>query len=224
LIGSFSSDIAPARYRPPVRVETVLLDTIDGETLEGDLSLPTRLAPGVVVAHPHPRYGGDRHSPVVQALFDGLSAAGVAVLRFDFRGVGRSTGEHDGGAGERLDVAAAVEQLEPYVGDHPLVLAGYSFGANVVLDVADPRVSGWFALAPPLAALPTAPIAATDHRPKHLMVPEHDQITPIDEARHLAAEWPATTIEVVAMADHFLIGRSAVVAGAALAFVRSLAQ
>jgi uncharacterized protein len=224
LIGSFPSDIAFARYRPGVRVETVLLETIDGQTLEGDLSIPARLGPGVIVAHPHPRYGGDRHSPVVQALFDGLAAAGVAVLRFDFRGVGRSTGNHDGGGAERLDVAAAIEQLEPYVGDHPLVLAGYSFGANVVLDVADPRVAGWFAVAPPLAAIPTAPIAATDHRPKHLVVPEHDQITPIDEARRLAAGWPATTIQTLAMADHFLLGRTTTVAESAVAFVRSLAQ
>jgi alpha/beta superfamily hydrolase len=216
--------MALARYRPTVRVETVLLETIDGQTLEGDLSLPARLAPGVIVAHPHPRYGGDRQSPVVQALFDGLSAAGVAVLRFDFRGVGRSTGEHDGGGSERLDVAAAVEQLDPYVGDHPLVLAGYSFGANVVLDVADPRIAGWFALAPPLTALTTAPIAATDHRPKHLVVPEHDQITPIDDARRLAAEWAATTVEVVATADHFLLGHTAAVAESAVIFVRSLAQ
>jgi alpha/beta superfamily hydrolase len=206
-----------------VPVESVRLETIDGLTLDGDLALPAGTGPGVVVAHPHPLYGGDRHNAVVDAVFRALAESGAAVLRFDFRGIGRSEGTHDGGASERLDVAAGVELLELYVGDQPIVLAGYSFGALVALDVADPRVAGWFAAAPPLAGAPT-PIAAADHRPKHLLVPEHDQLAPPDVVRERTASWTATTLEVVGMADHLLLGRAAAVADAAVAFVRSLAH
>ncbi len=206
-----------------MRIETVALATIDGLHLEGDVALPPQPAAGVVVAHPHPQYGGDRHNPVVDALFHALAGAGLAVLRFDFRGVGRSEGSHDGGAAERLDVAAGIELIEPFAGDHPIVLAGYSFGALVVLDVADPRVAGWFAVAPPLATATAAPLAATDHRPKHLAVPEHDQFTPPAVAVELTATWTATTVEVVTMADHFLVGRAAAVADSAVAFVRRVA-
>ena len=89
-------------------VYDVTLETTDGLALVADLALPDRDPwAGVVLAHPHPLYGGDRHSPVVAAAFAALADAGVAVLRFDFRGVGRSGGTHGGGIDERLDVAAA---------------------------------------------------------------------------------------------------------------------
>jgi uncharacterized protein len=142
------------------------------------------------------------------------------VLRFDFRGVGRSEGSHDGGNAERLDVAAAVDLLEPITGDHPIVLAGYSFGGLVALDVVDPRVAGWFAAAPPLATTTAVPLAARDHRPKHLAVAEHDQFTPPPVAVELTTGWTATTVEVVSMADHFLLGRTGAVADSAVAFAR----
>jgi alpha/beta superfamily hydrolase len=203
-----------------VRTETVALTTIDGLCLEGDLALASHPAAGVVVAHPHPLYGGDRHNPVVDALFQALATAGLAVLRFDFRGVGRSEGSHDGGNAERLDVAAAVDLLEPITGDHPIVLAGYSFGGLVALDVVDPRVAGWFAAAPPLATTTAVPLAARDHRPKHLAVAEHDQFTPPPVAVELTTGWTATTVEVVSMADHFLLGRTGAVADSAVAFAR----
>src|SRR5205085_11735735 len=109
---------------------------------------------------------GNMHNNVVDALVRTLGGAGVAALRFDFRGVGRSGGEHGEGETERLDVVAAIEAVVPFVGDGPLLLAGYSFGAAVALSVADPRLAAWFAVAPPLAVAGRhALIAGTDHRP-----------------------------------------------------------
>lgn len=160
---------------------------------------------------------------VVEALVRALSEAGVATVRFDFRGVGRSSGEHGDGETERLDVVAAIDAIAPLAGDGPLLLAGYSFGAAVALSVADPRLDGWYAVAPPLTMAGRAFIASTDHRPKVIEAPEHDQYTPPASMREVTAGWLATTVEVVPMADHFLAGATAVVAERAVAAATKLA-
>ncbi|HEX9258626.1 MAG TPA: alpha/beta hydrolase, partial [Acidimicrobiales bacterium] len=175
-----------------------------------------------VVCHPHPLYGGDMHNPVVLALVRAFVAAGFAAVRFDFRGVADSGGEHDGGQAERLDALAALELVEPLAQGGPLVMAGYSFGAMVALDVVDPRLAAWVAVAPPLAVRQSAPLAAGDHRPTLLVVPEHDQFSPPVAARQLAAGWPSMRVEEIAMADHFLVGRTAAVAEVVSRFVASL--
>ena len=85
-----------------------------------------------VICHPHPLYGGSMWNNVVDAMEEGFFQAGFATLRFNFRGVGGSTGRHDGGAGEMRDAAAACLFLKEQTGgDGRFVLAGYSFGAWV---------------------------------------------------------------------------------------------
>jgi alpha/beta superfamily hydrolase len=207
-----------------VEAEALLLDTADGLTLTAEAVLPPSPWAAAVVCHPHPLYGGDMHNTVVDALVRALGRAGVATVRFDFRGVGRSEGTHGGGLEERLDVVAAIDAVAPLAGDGPLLLAGYSFGAMVALTVADARLDGWFAAAPPLATTPPAPLlAGTDHRPKLIAAPEHDQYTPPAAVAEATAAWANTTIVPVAMADHFLAGRAGVVADQAVAFITTLA-
>ena len=118
----------------------------DGLKLEGALHLPDGAtkgtpSPGVVVAHPHPQYGGDMDNPVVQALCEAALEAGAAVLRFNFRGVGFSEGKYDEGVGEQRDLAAAVDYLRnvPEVDSGRVAVAGYSFGSVVALRLADGR-------------------------------------------------------------------------------------
>jgi len=208
----------------PIAAEPLALDTADGLVLEAEVLLPPAPWAAVAMCHPHPLYGGDMRNIVVDAVVRALSAAGVAALRFNFRGVGGSQGRHGDGRDERLDAAAAVDAVAPFAGDGPLVLAGYSFGAVVALSVSDPRVAGWFAVAPALIhADPDALVAAADHRPKLLVAPDHDQFTPPATLAGITSTWVATTVEPLAMADHFLVGRTGPVADAAVAFVRSQA-
>lgn len=87
-----------------------------------------------VIAHPHPLYGGTMHNKVVQTLARACVATGWRAVRFNFRGVGASAGEHDHGIGETDDVLSLVEQVAP--ADVPLVLAGFSFGAFVAASAA----------------------------------------------------------------------------------------
>lgn len=188
----------------------ITLTTGDGVTLAGDLALPVDPTAAVVVCHPHPAFGGDRHNPVVDALFRALPAQGVAALRFDFRpGAGADP------RGAQADVEAALARLAGAVGPAvPLWLAGYSFGADVALAVDDPRHRGWAVVAPPLRfGDPPAP-AGGDRRPVLMVVPEHDQFSPPAAARAATAAWPAAEVAVVPRADHFLAGAAASAAGA----------
>ena len=202
-------------------IETVQLRTTDGLTLEGELQVPDVAHAAVVLAHPHPLHGGNMRSIVIGALFAGLPAAGVAVLRFNFRGVGASGGTHDGGRGERLDVVAALDVLEGLGRERPLVLGGWSFGADTSLGVDDARHAGWFAVAPPLRHTEDV-AAASDPRPTLLAVPERDQFRSPESAREVVASWTNTEVIVVPGADHFLVGRTDRVVELAVEFINRL--
>jgi uncharacterized protein len=188
-----------------IETHVLTLETLDGVRLEADLVRPPDASVAAVLCHPHPLYGGQRTNPVIDTVFRHLVAVGAAVLRFDFRGAGGSDGEHGGGTDERIDVSAAVDALGS-VTDAPLWIVGYSFGASVALDVAHQRADGWVGIAAPLAAMPGARVAGSDHRPKHLLVPQHDQYSPPEQTAVAVAAWPATTVETIEGADHFLNG------------------
>jgi hypothetical protein len=206
-----------------VHIDTLTLETMDGLRLEGDLSVPDRCVGAAIVCHPHPLYGGDRFNPVVEAMFRACVGAGLATIRFDFRGVNNSEGTHGGGVDERMDSFAAVEVAESYAGDGLLLVAGYSFGSLVALDTIHPRIDAWLAVAPPVARstglMTAAPASASDPRPKLLLLPAHDQFSPPDGTREATSDWANATIDVVDMADHFLSGRLADVAERTTTFV-----
>lgn len=86
----------------------------------------------VVIAHPHPLFGGTMHNKVVQTLARAFVQTGWRAVRFNFRGVGASAGVHDGGQGEAADMHEVIAQVAP---DGPLAIAGFSFGAYVCTHV-----------------------------------------------------------------------------------------
>jgi len=96
-----------------------------------------------LVCHPHPLYGGTLHNKVVHHTSLALQERGLAVLRFNFRGAGKSQGKHDQGRGEADDIRAALDWLAAERPGAGIVLAGFSFGAWVGLRVGcgDERVS-----------------------------------------------------------------------------------
>src|SRR5579863_8869759 len=96
-----------------------------------------------VVCHPHPLYSGTMHNKVVFQAAKSLHKCGAAVLRFNFRGVGKSEGTYDHGQGEQGDVRAAIDYLAAELPGLPILVAGFSFGSSVGLRVGcgDARVS-----------------------------------------------------------------------------------
>jgi uncharacterized protein len=129
---------------------------VDGLVLEGIFTLPKPQgrAIGLVLCHPHPLYGGNMENAVIRALDRAFAAANFGVLRFNFRGVGDSQGQHDEGIGEQKDIKGALAWLaaQPGIDAHRIFLGGYSFGARVALNVAavEGQVRGFVAVVLPL--------------------------------------------------------------------------
>src|SRR5262249_35154901 len=204
----------------------VRLRAADGVGLEAEWAPAVEPHATAVLCHPHPQYGGTMRSIVISALFEALPPRGISCLRFNFRGVEGSDGESTAGRDEPLDVLAALDAATGRAESAgPLVLIGWSFGADMALTIDDLRIAGWAAIAPPLRfrAASEYETVGKDARPKLVILGAHDEFrAPIeieDETRH----WTATRVEVVAGASHFFIGRAARVVTVAGAFVDDLA-
>lgn len=108
-----------------------------GLTFEGVVAQPDATGgpwPGIVICHPHPLHGGSMHNNVVMALALGLAEEGFVTLRFNFRGVGDSEGEHGEGETEYEEVLGALDLIKAWPDTRGKVgLAGYSFGSGVIL-------------------------------------------------------------------------------------------
>ena len=193
-------------------------------TLEGLLANPGANAPAAVVCHPHPLYGGSMYNNVVDAILAAMWQAGYATLRFNFRGVGASEGEHDGGPGEVDDAVAAMTYLlaQPGVRKEGAVMAGYSFGAMVAVSAGYERteIARIVAVALPLA-MADARIPAGASKPVLLVSGDRDSYSPVAGLQALKSKiGDSARLEIVVGADHFFGGREAElerVIGAALA-------
>ena len=204
--------------------DATTLHVPDGVTLEAELAPAIgAMRAGAVLCHPHPQYGGTMRSIVISALFGALPAAGVTCLRFNFRGVEGSTGTFDAGVGERADAVAALGALTAALpAGMPLLLAGWSFGADVALSVHEPSISAWLAIAPPLHFTEGLEELARDPRPKLLALAEHDAVRPPADVVAVVATWSATDVEIVPGASHFFVGRTDRLVELALGFVDRL--
>lgn len=176
--------------------------------LEGLLRLPDQQAPAqmvAVVCHPHPVYGGTMHNKTVFRLAQALNAVGMPTLRFNFRGVGESTGSYDEGQGEQDDVRAALDYAQAQFPDAPLCVAGFSFGSWVGLPVgcADERVRQLVGAGVPTRLL-SAPTLAQCVKPKLIVQGERDQYGPQSDLLPWFEALPEPKhLEVVAGSDHF---------------------
>ncbi len=182
----------------------------DGLTLEGVLHLPDATpAPGLVVCHPHPQYGGDMWNNVVSAVCQTANASGIAALRFNFRGTAGSQGAYDDGRGEQQDAAAALSYLRSLaeIDAGRVALAGYSFGAAMALRAArDDR--GLVALI--AISLPTGgdwPAGADTGCPILFLSGDRDEYSDPEALRRLAAGLgDRAEVAIMRGVDHFWAG------------------
>ncbi len=177
--------------------------------LEGLLRLPDEAAEpprmAAVVCHPHPLYGGTMHNKTVFRLAGALNAVGMPTLRFNFRGVGQSTGSYDDGQGEQEDVRAALDALEQRFPGVALCVAGFSFGAWVGLRVAcaEERVSQLVGAGIPTRLLNAEALAACA-KPKLIVQGALDHYGPLAEVQRWFAALPEPKhLEIIPEADHF---------------------
>ena len=179
-----------------------------------------------VFCHPHPLHGGTMHNKVVYRAAKEAVSAGVAVFRFNFRGVGRSQGVHDGGRGEREDLAVILEEMALQYPHLPLMVGGYSFGASVGLRVAMETSRVAAAVGSGLAVGSDAfDFLQGDERPLLLVQGDADAFGSEVAVRELARRLGThVRLEVIPGADHFFEGAMEAVGSAVNRFCRTLWQ
>ena len=199
----------------PARRENVELETSDGPTLVGELSLP-ELAPPVatlVALHPLPTHGGFMDSHIIRKAAARLPAlADIAVLRFNFRGVtsprGTSEGQFGHGLDEQHDLAAAMDLVQSRGLPHPWIV-GWSFGTEVALKWGlEHPIEGAILLSPPLHRTTPAELGAWAGSGKRLVavIPElDDYLRPAEAAERFAAV-PETEFVAVEGGKHLWVG------------------
>ena len=166
----------------------------------------------VLLCHPHPLFGGTLHNKVVYAAMKTFTGLGLPVLRFNFRGAGRSEGAHDYGAGEQDDARAGVDWLHAELG-LPVLAAGFSFGAHMALRAGcpDPRVCALVSLGTPIQAGDRQyryEFLAGCHKPKLFLSGADDPFGPVSQVQDaLRAAPPPSEAVWIPEADHFFTGK-----------------
>jgi len=213
------------RYRHMARLESLDLPVSHGR-LEALLRLPDADVPppmAAVVCHPHPLYGGTMHNKVVFRVAQALGEAGMPVLRFNFRGVGRSTGTYAEGRGEADDVRAALDWLARRFPDVPLCLAGFSFGSAVGLPVgcADGRVRQIIGVGVPVRLMDVDALRECT-KPKLIVQGELDEYGPREPLEHWFERLPdPKSLEIVPGSDHFFTAHQQQLSDAVSRYLRS---
>lgn len=164
-----------------------------------------------VLCHPHPLHGGTLHNKVVHRMASVLHGLGGAVLRFNFRGVGRSEAHFDQGVGELEDARAALGWMRGRHPGAPSWLGGFSFGSWVAarLAASDPGVERLILIAPPVATADFSPLRRA-RVPKLVIQGTADQVCVPAALEREFAGWadPKTLLEVEG-ATHFFDRRLA---------------
>ena len=167
-------------------------------------------APIAIVLHPHPLHGGNMNNRVVFIMFNNFVERGFSVLRFNFRGVGRSQGAFDNGVGELSDAAYAFDWMQQFNSNSPFCwIGGYSFGAliSMQLMMRRPEIEGFVSISPPagtedfsfLAPCPSSGL---------IIHGDNDTHVPLDAVKKLAQKLDgqkniSVNLSIVKGADHF---------------------
>ena len=167
-------------------------------------------APIALLLHPHPLHGGTMNNRVVFAAFQAFQKRGFSVLRFNFRGVGRSQGRFDSGPGELSDAASALDWMQTINANASgCWIGGYSYGAWVGMQLLmrRPEIDGFIAISPPAGNLDfsfLAPCPASGL----ILHGDRDDVVPAEAAERLAKKLAHQRNVVVEYrpipgADHF---------------------
>ena len=185
--------------------------TIAGEAGLIEIAIDTPAGPSrgvAVIAHPHPLFGGTMDNKVVQTLARAFTQCGWTAVRFNFRGVGASTGSHDEGRGELQDLLAVVQHAAPA---GPLALAGFSFGAFVTTHAfsalqAEREIASLVLVGTAASRFAVAPVPAPCHMQTLVIHGETDDTVPLAAVLDWARP-QALPVTVVPGVGHFFHGQ-----------------
>ena len=186
-------------------------------SLEALLDMPVSTPRAAVVfAHPLPIKGGTMHTKVVFQSAKALTRIGCVVLRFNFRGVGRSAGTWDDGRGEMDDYRAAVEFLSERYPDLEMWAAGFSFGSYIAMTSGadNDRICALIGIAPPVNRYEFESVKLST-KPKFIVHGESDELIPLKLVREFYArlQEPKEFVEID-RANHLFDGQASEVGDA----------
>lgn len=165
---------------------------------------------GVIVCHPHPLFDGSMDNKVVSTVIRAAKQQGLGTLRFNFRGVGQSGGEHDHGQGEQDDVASALHYAHNKLGWQRILLAGFSFGAGMACLSAQTHsdhIAGLFLIAPAVHHF-DAPNTLANSFDTFVYMGDADEVVPFEEVEHwVSMVTPAPHWTVFEDTSHFFHGK-----------------
>jgi alpha/beta superfamily hydrolase len=176
-----------------------------------------------VIAHPHPLFGGTMDNKVVQTLARAFVQCGYTAVRFNFRGVGASAGEHDAGVGEAQDMLSVVRQVAP---EGPIALAGFSFGAFVTSHVlaglwSEGRVEKAVLVGTAASRFTVAPVPPEAHDRTLVVHGEADDTVPLSAVMDWARP-QILPVTVVPGGGHFFHGQLPLLKSLVVRHLRSL--
>ncbi len=209
--------------------EVLVIHSSDGLQLEAILRHPkeTHSDVAIVMAHPHPLYGGDMQNNVLRIVAKHLSKHGIPSLRFNFRGVGHSEGNYSNGIGEMLDLSAAIAKIETKLPKHKVLLYGYSFGSSVCWNLITTQSNNKYP-----AILVSPPVEMLHFEKKSpesnvLMISgSKDEFTKPATIERFIEELPTPAQERISFkvidSDHFWMGKEKQLAQETIEFIKSL--
>jgi uncharacterized protein len=191
-------------------VTEITIRSDDGLDLEGDIDVPGVPRAAALICHAHPAMQGTMNSPLLLAVRDALVARDIAVLRFNFRGVGRSGGEFGTGIAEVADASGALGYLRDNADDVPIAVVGWSFGGAIAIRLTArfPDLCCCVAIAPATERKPGVteglpPAGELNSTvPTLVVVGSNDRQTPAERCRAWAEGAGARYVEIRA-ANHF---------------------
>ncbi|MHA2281093.1 MAG: alpha/beta hydrolase [Promethearchaeota archaeon] len=185
-------------------------------------SISNKEKPIILICHPHPQYGGNMFNNVVSSVFNALIKNNISCLRFNFRGVGRSTGNHSDGSGELSDVHACIDFLIDERHFKKIILCGYSYGAAVGCSAVNysEKIIGYISISFPwgFMGLKYKEMSQTS-KPKLFIQGNRDTI-PIEE--NYSFYYDPKRKKMIDGADHFYGGYEDQVANEVLDFYHSI--
>lgn len=207
-------------------MSAVTVRSDDGLNLEAHFDHPHRTRAALLICHAHPAMQGTMNSPLLVAVRDAALERGIAVLRFNFRGVGASEGHFGTGVAEVADASGALAHVRATIPDVPVAVAGWSFGAAVAVRVAAarPDLACCVAIAPATERKPDVteglpPAAELGlNVPTLVVVGSNDRHTPPDRCRAWAEGAGARYVEINA-ANHFFWAKYEPLVGEVVGFV-----
>jgi alpha/beta superfamily hydrolase len=158
-----------------------------------------------LVCHPHPLGGGTMHNKVVFRAAAGLIDAGLVTLRFNFRGVGASTGEHSEVEGGKEDVRTALDYLSDRYPGEDLTLAGFSFGSRTGMEVgmSDDRVKRLISIGTPVEKYRDYDFLTEVTKPILFVHGDKDEFCTVESLRSLTDRIPHAEVVIFENCGHF---------------------